>query len=127
MQTVLEPRDVTVRSEMDIVNLRHSVRQVARTMGLDLTRQAKITAAISAVARAFIHNHNQVVCTVQVIQQPQRALQVMCAADVLRHTQTLAQIEGQLNVQEVRMLVDDFDLTLIGSTIRLTIRMRLGL
>lgn len=127
MQTLLETRDVAVHSEMDIVNLRHRVRQVSRAIGLDLTRQAKITAAISAVARAFMLNHNDAVFTVQVAQYPRTVLQVSCASSTSRCMPALVQLEEQLKVHEVRMLVDEFELTVIDNTVRLTMRMQLGI
>lgn len=127
MYTTTEPRHIAVRSELDIVTLRHTVRQFARGIGLDLPRQAKITVAISAVARAFIGDHNHIVFTVQVAHRlPRSALEISCIASCtgsFSHTRVL---ENQLNVQDIHLLVDEFTTVLKDNAATLTMRMWLA-
>jgi hypothetical protein len=126
MQSITEPRQVAIRSEFDIVNLRHTVRQMARTVGLDLTRQAKITVAISALARAFLDGQGDVTFVVRVIQNSQPALEIACLSADTHGAATAEQLEERLNLHEVRLLVDEFDVQLGPSGARLAIRMWLG-
>jgi anti-sigma regulatory factor (Ser/Thr protein kinase) len=121
-----ESRQVAIRSEFDIVNLRHTVRQMARTVGLDLTRQAKVTVAISALARAFLDGQGNVTFTVRVLQADQPALEVACFSADTHGATDANDLEERLNLQEVRLLVDEFDVMLGASGARLAIRMWLG-
>lgn len=50
----LRVQSILVRTESDIVALRVEVRQAARVLGLGSQQQAKMTAAASTAARAFI-------------------------------------------------------------------------
>jgi anti-sigma regulatory factor (Ser/Thr protein kinase) len=124
MQGVSEPRHIAVRSELDIVALRHTVRQFARAIGLDLPRQAKVTVAISAVARAFITDYNNVMFTVQIEKQLTRqALEIVCVSPNTRFVRDEEHLESQLQIHDVRMLVDDFTIALRENDVRLTMRM----
>jgi hypothetical protein len=126
MQLLAEPRHIEVRSELDIVTLRHTVRQFARAIGLDLPRQAKVTVAISAVARAFIGDSGDALFTVQISSnQPRPALEISCISSNTHYAQSPEQLETQLNIQEVRLLVDEFIVALQNQ--RATLRMRMWL
>jgi anti-sigma regulatory factor (Ser/Thr protein kinase) len=126
MQSITEPRQVAIRSEFDIVNLRHTVRQMARTIGLDLTRQAKVTVAISALARAFLDGQGDVTFIARVLQNEQPALEIACRSADTHGATDATQLEERLNLHEVRLLVDEFDIQLGGSGARIAIRMWLG-
>jgi anti-sigma regulatory factor (Ser/Thr protein kinase) len=126
MQSITEPRQVAIRSEFDIVNLRHTVRQMARTIGLDLTRQAKVTVAISALARAFLDAQGDVTFVARVLQNEQPALEIACRSADTHGASDAAQLEERLNLHEVRLLVDEFDIQLGSNGARLAIRMWLG-
>jgi hypothetical protein len=117
---------VAIRSEFDIVNLRHTVRQMARTIGLDLTRQAKVTVAISALARAFLDGQGDVTFIARVLQNEQPALEIACRSADTHGASDATQLEERLNLHEVRLLVDEFDIQLGGSGARIAIRMWLG-
>jgi hypothetical protein len=127
MQLLAEPRHIAVRSELDIVTLRHTVRQFARAIGLDLPRQAKVTVAISAVARAFIGGEGDVMFTVQVCNnQPRPSLEISCTSSNTQHAQDSEQLETRLNIQEVRLLVDEFMVALQNQQAQLRMRMWLA-
>jgi hypothetical protein len=126
MQSITEPRQVAIRSEFDIVNLRHTVRQMARTIGLDLTRQAKVTVAISALARAFLDGQGDVTFIARVTQSDQPALEIACYSADTHGAADAAQLEERLNLHEVRLLVDEFEVRLSANGARLAIRMWLG-
>jgi hypothetical protein len=124
MQGVSEPRHIAVRSELDIVALRHTVRQFARAIGLDLPRQAKVTVAISAVARAFIGDYNSVMFTVQIDKRLTRqALEIICISPNTRFIRDEEHLESLLQIQDVRMLLDDFSIALREQEVQLTMRM----
>lgn len=73
------PQHVAVRSEYDVVSLRQQVRQMARLLGLSLPQQARITAAISSIARALLDAAPGSLFTIQVARrQPQPALEIIC-------------------------------------------------
>jgi hypothetical protein len=128
MQIMAEPCHITVQSELDIVTLRHTVRQFARAIGLDLPRQAKVTVAISAVARAFMGNQNGVMFTVQVSHQmPHPALEIACHTPLAFPTNSMEYVEDALNIQEVRLLVDEFHVGQKDDTITLQMRMWINL
>jgi hypothetical protein len=126
MQSMTDPRHVAIRSEFDIVNLRHTVRQMARTVGLDLTRQAKVTVAISALARAFLKDDGNVLFVVQVASGTPSALEISCISSDTYNAQNADHLENMLNLNEVRLLVDEFEVTLINATAHLTMRVWLA-
>jgi hypothetical protein len=126
MQTTSEPRQVEIHNEFDIVNLRHTVRQMARAIGLDLTRQAKVTVAISALARAFLPDQGDVLFKVQVAREPRESLEVICISSDTHQAQNAEQLERMLDLHEVRMLVDEFHIVLFSNNVHLTIRMWLA-
>lgn len=100
--------DVTVRHEIDVITLRQNVRQVARALGVRLTQQAKITAAISAVARSLIEQDSAAVFTIQINQYtPQPALEIICVLSGTQNSHVKTNLETLLQVDEVRPLVDE--------------------
>ena len=44
----------TILNEFDVVVIRQEVRQRARQLGMDLRKQARLTAVISSIAREFL-------------------------------------------------------------------------
>lgn len=126
MYTISEPQRITVQSDFDVVNLRHTVRQIARAVGMDLTRQAKVTVAISAMARAFIGDKGDLLFTVRVIQSEQKMLEISCVSSETHQARSPEHLERQLNLQEIRLLVDEFIVRVSDISAQLTIRMALS-
>ncbi|WP_298816220.1 ATP-binding protein [Chloroflexus sp.] len=50
------PQQLIISTEADLIQLRQALRQSARAMELPPAQQARITAAVSEVARALIHH-----------------------------------------------------------------------
>lgn len=70
---------IVVSDERDVIALRQEVRQVARTLGMGLTRQARITAAITAVARELLGKTDGTTFIIQVIaHSTASALEISC-------------------------------------------------
>jgi hypothetical protein len=61
-----------------------------------------------------------------VIQKSQPALEIACLSADTHGAATAEQLEERLNLHEVRLLVDEFDVQLGPSGARLAIRMWLG-
>jgi anti-sigma regulatory factor (Ser/Thr protein kinase) len=128
MQASIEPRQVAIQTEFDIVNLRHTVRQMTRLAGLDLTRQAKVTVAISALARAFLNTDNEVRFTIQVLpqratstQQQHAALEITCVSKNTQAARNAEHLESMFGLHEIRLLVDEFHIDLTETLARLTL------
>jgi hypothetical protein len=126
MQTVTLPsvQRMLVHDEHDVISLRQSVRQMARAAGLGLPKQARITAAISEIARMLLLNGSDVQFTLRVcLNEPRPALEVSCrlpgmiadsAADPSGHTPLLG---------EACSLVDEWSPAQIQAGTLLTLRM----
>jgi hypothetical protein len=123
MQASTEPRQVAIQTELDIVNLRHTVRQMTRLIGLDLTRQAKVTVAISALARAFLGPNHNVHFTIQVdtARHTTPTLEIICASNNIQAAQSPEHLETIFGLYEIRLLVDEFHIDLTDTLARLTL------
>jgi anti-sigma regulatory factor (Ser/Thr protein kinase) len=123
MQASIEPRQVAIQTELDIVNLRHTVRQMARLIGLDLTRQAKVTVAISALARAFLGTDHEVRFTIRVDSAKRKhpALEITCVSKNIQAAQSPDHLEAIFGLYEIRLLVDEFHVELANAQARLTL------
>ncbi len=117
-----ETCSVTVQSEFDIVNLRHTVRQMARTAGLDMTRQAKVTVAISALARGFLTYQDDVQFVVHLSRDVRPLLEIACLSSNAHHAHSGEQLEAMLNLQEIHLLVDEFRIKVVDNTAHLLMR-----
>jgi hypothetical protein len=123
----IRSRQLQVKSEYDVVVMRQEVRQLARDLGLGLSQQAKISTAISAVARALIATGR---CTTMRMRTDDQALhpalEISCTLAVQQTPEELAQLEQALHVGEARALVDEAGLSLDGSGALLILRMWLN-
>ncbi|NJP04544.1 MAG: anti-sigma regulatory factor [Chloroflexaceae bacterium] len=111
-----------------MITLRQEVRQVARSLGLELTQQARITAAISAVARALIANNLHAIFQVHVYQDanPPR-LAITCTSnypDTIT-SDRIEKLERMFHVGEARLLVDEVALSINNTAAVLTMNILL--
>jgi hypothetical protein len=110
---------------MDIVYLRHTVRQIAHTSALPTHRQAQITVAISALAQAFLRDHGAAEFTVLIGEQPRPMLEVRAIASGQQRRRANEHLQHMLSLRPVHRLVDELSLTRQDSLACLTIRMGL--
>src|SRR4051794_37878271 len=86
--------NVRVQTEYDVVTLRQEVRQLARALGMGLCQQAKISTALSVIARALLLNSPSTLFTIGVASQgAQPVLQISCVSATALEISGLAQIE----------------------------------
>jgi hypothetical protein len=113
---------MVLRDEYDVIAMRQEVRQIARNLGLGLTQQAKITAAVSAVARALLGNYPTILLNAHIASQGDRqALEV--AWTVQDSVVDPGQLRVVLNLNEVQLLVDDASIAHGAGGPHLTVRM----
>ncbi len=123
------PHQVHVQSDIDVVTLRQQVRQMARMLGLGLTQQARITAAISTVARSLVESECQALFLIQASNQPPHpALEITCQAESIADdpAYTTEAIKKTIHFEEARSLVDEARLALEDSHALLTLRIWLA-
>ena len=101
-------RNVHVQTEYDVVTLRQEVRQLARMLGMGLCEQAKISTALSVIARALLLNSPSTMFTIVVASQAaQPVLQISCVSVLTTEVSGLAQIEQSSYLAEARLLIGD--------------------
>lgn len=126
MQPLTSPsvQQMLVHDENDVISLRQAVRQMARTVGLGLPKQARITAAISEIARMLLLHGNDAPFTLRVCPDgPRPALEVICRLpSVLPPGHT--NIPGNTTLFcEACSLVDEFNPATLKAGAQLTLRM----
>src|SRR5690349_13318873 len=95
-------QQIVVSSDYDVITMRQEIRLNARSFGMVLSQQARITAAVSAVARTMLATNNRVIFTIQLVAlEIGRAMEVGCAAP-LAHTLCVARLEDIYNDNEIR-------------------------
>ena len=100
--------NVRVQTEYDVVTLRQEVRQLARSLGMGLSEQAKISTALSVIARALLLNSLGAMFTIVVVSQgAQPTLQISCVSATTPEASGLAQLEQSSYLAEARLLVGD--------------------
>jgi hypothetical protein len=100
--------NVHVQTEYDVVTLRQEVRQLARVLGMGLCEQAKISTALSVIARALLLNSPSTMFTIIVASQgAQPVLQISCVSATTPESSGLAQLEQSSCLAEARLLVGD--------------------
>jgi anti-sigma regulatory factor (Ser/Thr protein kinase) len=122
----VNPQQMKVASDHDLILLRQAVRNAARSAGLGSAQQARFTAAISEVARALIAGAGESSFTIGLSQPPARdALEVCC---LVRgdHLLDPAALYGSASVAGARTLVDDAQLDQAPSCLQLMLRMWLA-
>lgn len=124
MTSVPHPRQLHVQSELDVILMRQEVRQAARDLGLGLSQQARISAAISTIARALVAAHCSALMCMQANKRTTRPmLEISCILsliDSLNDTNTLEQL---LHLGEARALVDEAALWMESEGAHLSLRM----
>ena len=118
------PRELEIRTEFDIVAMRQEVRQAARTLGLGLTQQAKISAAISTIARALLAaNCHTTMCmwTDTIASRP--VMEISCALSTSQLSVDLIQLTQLLHFGQAQVLVDEATLSLDGDSVLCCLRM----
>ncbi len=117
-----QPQNLYVNAEHDIISLRQAVRQMARGVGLGLPEQARITAAISEVARAFLLNGGTARFIIQVTDHnPHPALEVVCVLPFAAHAN-----QTSYSLSEACALVDEANLAVFNDGMPLILRMWLN-
>jgi len=100
--------NVRVQTEYDVVTLRQEVRHLARVLGMGLCEQAKISTALSVIARALLLNSPSTMFTIVVASQgTQPVLQISCVSATTPEVSGLAQIEQSSYLAEARLLIGD--------------------
>ena len=116
-------QELVVHNDYDVVVMRQDVRQHARTLGLGLIQQAKIATAISAVARGTLALQQFATFSMQTAKRGSRqAFEIQCVAPFGTAGGSQTEIEQALHVQEARLLVDEIELVMEKSAIRLILR-----
>ena len=124
--SVLHPMDTKhymVATDFDVVVLRQALRGFARALDLSLVQQARITAAISDIARTVLAQRWRMVFTMHVhAVDVRRALTVVCqTADQQPHPSS-HEFAARLNVDSVRQLLDEAIISASDASPVLTVR-----
>ena len=116
-------QQIVVSTDYDVITMRQEIRLNARSFGMVLSQQARITAAVSAVARTMLATNSRVIFTIQLVAHDMgQAMEVGCAAP-LAHALCVALLESIYNDNEIRTLVDDANLATKDDMLWLTFRM----
>ena len=122
----VQPQQMQVSCEHDVIAMRQEVRQMARLLGLGLVEQAKIATAISGIARLLLGDSGGTVFTMRATGSgEQSALEISCTPSFDAWMDT-AYVEERLNLGNTRLLVDEARLSREADELVLTIRMRLA-
>jgi hypothetical protein len=120
----IEPYQIAIKTALDIVTLRQSVRQTARSLGFDLPLQAKVTVVISTIAQAMLDDQTPPVFTIQVQMQAScQALEIVCVSPDRHKVGSIARLKQRLQIHEVWHLVDGVAASFTNDTIRLSMRL----
>jgi hypothetical protein len=105
--------------------MRQEVRRMARTLGLGLAEQAKITTAISSIARVLLARYRSATFAIQTTAQgAPAALEIACMLGPAPADST--QLEQILHLADVRLLVDETTLSYDTGEAVLRLRMHLA-
>lgn len=116
------PHTIPISSESDVINLRQTLRQIARDRGMGLTRQAKLTAAITTVARTIMSSIGECTYTIQVLHQNFRLwLEISLELTRMPPGESFSQMEQRLQMDNIRLLVDKTSFVRKGSGAFLTL------
>lgn len=121
MSSPLEQRLLKVRGTADVVMLRQAVRAAAREARLGLAAQARITAAISEVARALVVDGINGDFLIQFSLESAFGLEILCSAGGSASTQRKSTMRA---FSEASSLVDEAALTEDEHGAQLTLKMR---
>ncbi len=108
MMISTDHHEYAVNKEFDVVVLRQAIREVARTLELSLIQQARITAAISDIARDLLTHH---LCMVfSILVHPvglRRALDVVCQKPDQEPHPSDRSFEHIISIESARQLLDE--------------------
>jgi hypothetical protein len=121
--THINQQQYTIATDYDVVVLRHALRQLARANGLSLVQQARITAAISDIAREVLHRHWCLIFKLTIGSVGMRhSLDVLCQRPS-QHSQPLdAEFETKLSLSSARQLLDEASFSRATGQCVLTLR-----
>jgi hypothetical protein len=110
-----------------VIAIRQAVRQMARDLGLELSRQVKIATAISTIARALIAANWSTTMQMRIDDHaPRPRLEIACSLAVEQTPEDLAHLEQVLQFGAARTLVDEASLALDGHGALLCLRIWLS-
>jgi anti-sigma regulatory factor (Ser/Thr protein kinase) len=123
---VIPPQQLQIRTEYDVITLRQALRQVGREVGLCAPQQARITAAISEVARALLAAVGDGSFTIRLHDDTAHlALEVACGGGPTGKRATTPELYATPGVVEARSLVDDTQVeSADGATLLLRVWLR---
>ncbi len=123
-----QPLLLHVCTEIDVIALRQAVRQAGRAAGLGAPQQARITAAISEVARALLAGVGDGSFTIEVRDgaSARPALEVACGGGPAGRQAATACLYATPAVVEARALVDDARIEAADGGARLLLRVWLA-
>jgi hypothetical protein len=108
MQLSTDQQEYVVTKEFDVVVLRQALREVARGLDLNLGQQARITAAISDVARNVLTQHWSMRFAIHVHSiGMRRALDVVCQQPIHQLHPEFRAFEHHINIDAARQLLDE--------------------
>ena len=108
MMTSTDQHEYTVNKEFDVVVLRQAIREVARTLDLSLVQQARITAAISDIARSLLTQHWSMIFAINVHPVGvRRALDVVCQKPPQQQHPSYVEFETLISIDSARQLLDE--------------------
>jgi hypothetical protein len=117
-------RELEIRSEYDVVAMRQEVRQVARGLGLELTQQAKISTAISTIARSLIAANYCATMRMRTdILASRPAIEITCQLSNDHVLTNLGELTQLLHFGEAQALVDEATLSLDSGGVLCCLRM----
>ncbi len=113
-----------VKNDHDVISLRQAVRQMARAVGLGLPEQARITAAISEIARLLLSHESKTQFTIRIVKDVAHpALEVLCTSPYIPRETSSDGSRGSTFCAEARSLVDENSLFTGDQGLLLTLRM----
>lgn len=105
---LVPPQQLQISTEFDVITLRQAIRQAGRLAGLGPAQQARITAAISEVARALLAAVGDGRFTIRVDEgSAQPAFEVACGGGPGGARATTPSLYATPTLVEARGLVDD--------------------
>lgn len=117
----VQTQQITVSTDTDLILLRQMLRQSARALAMAPSQQARVTAAVSEVVRALIHQFS--VSTVAIHCDDSSAhhtLVVECDTE----REAYQRVACQTAVQTACMLVDEVDVDQSPMGCHLTMKIR---
>ena len=125
IQAAIVPLYVHVRNDYEVVALRQQVRETARVLGLGLAAQAKLSAAISTIARGVLSRKQEATFTVRAAGTGHSSsIEVTCTTPLAGYDDVSALV-ASLGIDDLRMLLDEIYEAQSGDSAVLTLRMRL--